>query len=88
MKVCELVEQFNRYKKAHEAWEELANKCKSDNPPSRQDLRIAYCSLSKLEETLDEWLPRFQKGIGCLNCKYSCKTTAGICHNFEPKDED
>ena len=88
MKVCELIEQFSRYKQAQRDWESLVNKCKSDNTPNRQELRIAYCNIFSLEETLDEWLPRFQKGIGCLNCKYSCKTTAGVCHNFEPKDED
>lgn len=88
MKVCELLEQMARYRDALQEWEHLSARCKSDNPPSRQDLRFLYCKLSSTEEILDEWLPRFLKGIKCENCKFKCVARGGVCINFEPRDDD
>lgn len=88
MKVCEFIDVVEKYKDAHQHWEQLAIKSKSDTPPSKTEWRFAYMNLLSHEGTLDEWLPLFKRGIDCVHCRYACKCSAGVCRNFEPKEDE
>ncbi|MBO5217486.1 MAG: hypothetical protein J6B41_07065 [Alistipes sp.] len=83
----EFINAVLNLRKASQQWEDLSLQTKSDTPPSKTELRHAYFALSKAEETVDTWLPRFAKGICCDNCRYGCTSNAGLCRHFEPKEE-
>lgn len=69
MTVNDFIQLVADYRKSgDEFWQEQY--LKEDNKKDQLRVNGAFNKWSKLEKEVDDWLPRFQKGVCCSRCKH------------------